>query len=249
MDREAWCAAIHGVTKSRTRPSDWTELNCKGHQELLSSARSCCHIGVVLLRKKWRVSKELTVFARNWGRAWKKVLIQAPPLLCSISWLHQPLVVTLDSERLWLFCLGSRYKAKKLIFNKHTQIDMFRRLMSSSKELDANGAATLQNSFGVSIWWSRNLSLQGKQEAAIAGKTREALEICCLWIEAFNKFHCPSVLHWAFPEPPSIIIRPQDYLLECQQLQPVGAELNKAACLGNWPWQAQWPLIAQSSAV
>ena len=27
MDREAWRAAIHGVTKSRTRLSDWTELN------------------------------------------------------------------------------------------------------------------------------------------------------------------------------------------------------------------------------
>ena len=26
MDREAWCAVIHGVTKSRTRLSDWTEL-------------------------------------------------------------------------------------------------------------------------------------------------------------------------------------------------------------------------------
>ena len=27
MDREAWHAAVHGVTKSRTWPSDWTELN------------------------------------------------------------------------------------------------------------------------------------------------------------------------------------------------------------------------------
>ena len=26
MDREAWCAGIHGVTKSGTQQSDWTEL-------------------------------------------------------------------------------------------------------------------------------------------------------------------------------------------------------------------------------
>ena len=27
MDREAWCTAVHGVTRSRTQLSDWTELN------------------------------------------------------------------------------------------------------------------------------------------------------------------------------------------------------------------------------
>ena len=36
MDREAWRAAIHGVAKSQTQLSDWTELNwmepIKGNQ-------------------------------------------------------------------------------------------------------------------------------------------------------------------------------------------------------------------------
>ena len=34
MDREAWCAVIHGVTKSWTRLSDWTEEPTELHVEL-----------------------------------------------------------------------------------------------------------------------------------------------------------------------------------------------------------------------
>ena len=30
LDRESWCAAVHGVTRSRTQLSDWTELNNTG---------------------------------------------------------------------------------------------------------------------------------------------------------------------------------------------------------------------------
>ena len=34
MDREAWRAAIHGVAKSRTRLSDWTELKNKKQKKM-----------------------------------------------------------------------------------------------------------------------------------------------------------------------------------------------------------------------
>ena len=33
MDREAWHAAVHGVAKSRTRLSIWTELNKHKHKK------------------------------------------------------------------------------------------------------------------------------------------------------------------------------------------------------------------------
>ena len=50
MDRETWHAAIHGVAKSWTRLSDWTELNWTEHlvckiRDVLSSSSSTHTIG------------------------------------------------------------------------------------------------------------------------------------------------------------------------------------------------------------
>ena len=37
MGREAWCAAVHGVAKSRTRLSDCTTTNVHQHQQIEKS--------------------------------------------------------------------------------------------------------------------------------------------------------------------------------------------------------------------
>ena len=39
MDRDAWRAAVHGVTKSWTRLSNWTELNLQGLALCLAQRR------------------------------------------------------------------------------------------------------------------------------------------------------------------------------------------------------------------
>ena len=38
IDREAWCTAVHGVAKSRTWLSDWTELKGIGEKVTFN----CC---------------------------------------------------------------------------------------------------------------------------------------------------------------------------------------------------------------
>ena len=47
MDREAWRAAIHEVAKSRTRLSNWTELNCCS----LSSS-NCCFLTCIQISQE-----------------------------------------------------------------------------------------------------------------------------------------------------------------------------------------------------
>ena len=48
MDREAWRAAVHGVTKSWTRLSDWTELNWIEFFFVLTNHKGCQELRMYL---------------------------------------------------------------------------------------------------------------------------------------------------------------------------------------------------------
>ena len=49
MDREAWCAAVHEVTKSRTWLSDWTELIAYKEKSFFSAFKFC----LILCPRVW----------------------------------------------------------------------------------------------------------------------------------------------------------------------------------------------------
>ena len=55
MDREAWRAAVHGVTKSQTQLSDWTKLNSTLNRGLLnhSRPRGPCRLGTAYCTSQW----------------------------------------------------------------------------------------------------------------------------------------------------------------------------------------------------
>ena len=70
MDREAWHASVHGVAKSQTRLSDWTELT-----EMLNT-------DLPKVRREERLSKDnASIFSDNWELCYWRVLVRWSSLL------------------------------------------------------------------------------------------------------------------------------------------------------------------------
>ena len=84
MDREAWRAAIHGVTNSRTRLSNWTELNWT---ELNYHGRVCLRVNAKLVPKyiqsnsnwSWHLihsfRSRAIIRTYMWIKWWKEVIV------------------------------------------------------------------------------------------------------------------------------------------------------------------------------
>ena len=89
MDREVWHAAVHGVTKSRTRLSDWTEINWTEWKlpyknssfpvcEKLSDRKSNEKENIIFLNISKKVSNK-----RNFNWETQKVLNKFKQVFCT----------------------------------------------------------------------------------------------------------------------------------------------------------------------
>ena len=108
MDREAWSAAVHGVAKSQTQLSDWTELNWHNYTINTSSVTSNCFLVLLLSLTVFPspitdclfVTTDSFVFSRTLYKPSHKYVLF--PFVChlslSIVWVHPCCWVTTNSS-------------------------------------------------------------------------------------------------------------------------------------------------------
>ena len=82
MDREAWCAVIYGVTKSRTRLSNWIELNWDGSEVIWKAIQNKFKSK---MEAKTNNSKE--EFHILWTSGYKMAIVSSTCLNYELKWL------------------------------------------------------------------------------------------------------------------------------------------------------------------
>ena len=76
MDREAWRTAVHGVTKSQTQLSDWTERNCLFPRGMNNFGNIDQNYGIPILRLRSRIKTKLLKYnCKNIDKSFPQILI------------------------------------------------------------------------------------------------------------------------------------------------------------------------------
>ena len=83
MDREAWCAAVHGVTKSQIWLSDWTELKAelycgmvKNQHNMVKKFSSSHRINFLKWKKEEGPIIPAAQMKQDEGISWKAIFTQ-----------------------------------------------------------------------------------------------------------------------------------------------------------------------------
>ena len=88
MDREARSAVIHGVAKSQTRPSDWTELNWTELNSLRFGSKLFCLYGYEIGTEQCVLFSVLSVTRHCYSYRICFGVVYSIPLINSLSWYH-----------------------------------------------------------------------------------------------------------------------------------------------------------------
>ena len=70
MDSEAWCAAVHGVPKTRTQLSDWTELNWTEWVHSVHFILCCSLLLLPLVFPTIKVFSSESALHTGWPKNW-----------------------------------------------------------------------------------------------------------------------------------------------------------------------------------